>query len=321
MLAVTVPLPGVCCVQNFLTPTQCQQIIQLGESTGFTEADIAYTKGARQQKDIRNNWRVKFTDNTLAKELFGTSQIFLPEYLGDLGLHSLNNLFRIYKYEPGQYFKSHRDGIYKDNDLNESRYTWMVYLNEDYQGGATRFKEVSILPQQGMLLVFPHQLLHEAMPVTTGEKYVLRSDVMYRKLETDDAKTTPLVWMNDMFAEMVVDIFSGILLGKGYIKPEIKISAWQSEITFRNTTGSRLLFSYSGFPDVPPSYQITLSKNAEMITLQEMLARQHPEYIVNQDQFLMVEQLEWQPLTDEQIQQKLYRHWWEIDLLLDSYDF
>jgi hypothetical protein len=31
-----------------------------------------------------------------------------------------------------------------------------------------------------MALVFVHRILHRGAPVTTGRKYVLRSDVMYR---------------------------------------------------------------------------------------------------------------------------------------------
>ena len=37
-----------------------------------------------------------------------------------------------------------------------------------------------IKPKQGQVLIFEHQQLHEGAPVLTGQKYVLRTDVMYR---------------------------------------------------------------------------------------------------------------------------------------------
>lgn len=57
--------------------------------------------------------------------------------------------------------------------------TFMIYLNEGYTGGETRFESVSVAGKPGMALVFEHELLHEGAEVTAGVKYVLRSDVMY----------------------------------------------------------------------------------------------------------------------------------------------
>lgn len=73
---------------------------------------------------------------------------------------------------------------------------------------------------------------------------------------------------------------------------------------------------------IQPGTKFTFTGNGSMSTsnggaIKAIGAQRCPEYVFNQDQFLMAEQLEWQPLTDEQIHQKLYRHWWEIKLLLD----
>ncbi|WP_315705976.1 MULTISPECIES: hypothetical protein [unclassified Bradyrhizobium] len=38
-----------------------------------------------------------------------------------------------------------------------------------------------ITPEQGMALLFHHPIMHRGDPVTRGRKYVLRSDVMYRR--------------------------------------------------------------------------------------------------------------------------------------------
>ena len=58
----------------------------------------------------------------------------------------------------------------------------MVYLNEGFEGGETVFEGVSITPTLGMAPVFEHKLRHEGAAVTSGRKYVLRSDVMFGRV-------------------------------------------------------------------------------------------------------------------------------------------
>lgn len=54
--------------------------------------------------------------------------------------------------------------------------------SETIKGGATTLITLNenIIPQKGMLLLFDHKILHAGQSVTTGVKYVLRTDVMYR---------------------------------------------------------------------------------------------------------------------------------------------
>ena len=69
----------------------------------------------------------------------------------------------------------------------------MVYLNDDYTGGETKFyhgrgaPRLSVRPEQGMALVFVHRQLHEGAAVITRRKYVLRTDVMYVREEIEVA--------------------------------------------------------------------------------------------------------------------------------------
>jgi len=57
----------------------------------------------------------------------------------------------------------------------------MIYLNDDFEGGETKFDNVTIEPKTGTALCFIHEQKHEGCPVVEGLKYVLRTDVMYRK--------------------------------------------------------------------------------------------------------------------------------------------
>jgi hypothetical protein len=63
---------------------------------------------------------------------------------------------------------------------------FLVYLNEACEGGETRFYRegrpcLEVHPACGQALVFVHEQLHEGAAVMSGRKYVLRTDVMYRR--------------------------------------------------------------------------------------------------------------------------------------------
>ena len=84
----------------------------------------------------------------------------------------------------GQQFKVHPDGHFKRNDDEVSMVTMLIYLNEDFIGGETEFVMPwkAIPPKTGKLLLFRHNQLHKGNPVPQGIKYVLRTDVMYKRV-------------------------------------------------------------------------------------------------------------------------------------------
>jgi predicted 2-oxoglutarate/Fe(II)-dependent dioxygenase YbiX len=94
----------------------------------------------------------------------------------------LNERFRFYRYKDGQQFKPHVDGSFKRSETETSKITLLIYLNEDFEGGNTTLvlEGEEIVPKEGMLFLFEQKIMHCGRPVTTGTKYVLRTDVMYR---------------------------------------------------------------------------------------------------------------------------------------------
>lgn len=80
---------------------------------------------------------------------------------------------------PDQYFKWHKDGHYCRTDDEISQLSFLIYLNQDYQGGETEFPWETIRPETGMALVFPHKIRHQGSSIASGIKYVLRTDVMF----------------------------------------------------------------------------------------------------------------------------------------------
>ncbi|MGC4102871.1 prolyl hydroxylase family protein [Ferruginibacter sp.] len=167
-------------IDNFWTKQQCEDFISKSELIGYEPATVDTEKGQIVVDTVRNNNRVIYKDPALANILWQQAEPFAPTQIGNSKAIGLNELFRFYKYQPGQEFKKHRDQSYIRNEIEASYFTFMIYLNDDYEGGETSFTDIIIQPRQGMALIFFHDLEHEGSPVRQGIKYVLRTDIMYR---------------------------------------------------------------------------------------------------------------------------------------------
>lgn len=138
----------------------------------------------------------------------GTSGIGIA---GTWRLTEINNHWRFGHYKIGGHFGPHRDGWFTKDSMERSLRTFMLYLNDDFEGGTTDFiddkqefyknedgmivaQEENILkkikPVTGMAIVFNHALLHQGSPLTAGEKYIFRSDIMYRRDPDSQQLTT-----------------------------------------------------------------------------------------------------------------------------------
>jgi prolyl 4-hydroxylase len=167
-------------VEDFLTRQECLENIVHSEKIGYELAKVNTAGGSKVKTDVRNNNRAFYNSEELAQMLWEKLEPFVLAQLGNSTAIGLNELFRFYRYQRGHRFKGHFDESYVRNSHEASYYTFMVYLNDNFQGGDTTFRGVRIRPRQGMALIFLHSLFHEGSEVTQGVKYVLRSDVMYR---------------------------------------------------------------------------------------------------------------------------------------------
>jgi len=172
---------GIFTVDNFFSIEECTYWIQKSEEIGYEEAKVGLGRKQVLMKSVRNNERLIYDNTDLAVELWERIKGFVPKetYLGKA--IGLNERFRFYRYYPGQEFKPHQDGSFIRNIHEWSSFTFMIYLNEDMIGGATKFGTLSIQPKMGKALIFKHELIHQGCKVIEGVKYVLRTDVMYRR--------------------------------------------------------------------------------------------------------------------------------------------
>ena len=171
---------GVFTIENFLSAQECARFILLGDEMGYVASEVNFATGSRRAEDIRNNDRVMLDDAVLANDLFERARTMLPSDVSGWQLAGFDERLRFYRYAPGQYFKWHRDGSVAKGPNEESRLTFMIFLNDAFDGGATEFRTEVVTPKTGMALVFPHRVTHQGAELLSGAKYVLRTDVMYK---------------------------------------------------------------------------------------------------------------------------------------------
>lgn len=152
------------------------KILMRCEQIGWHEATILGDEG-QQVKDatVRKCQRCYIDSTKLAGILFSKIASELPGAIG------LNPRLRVLKYVAGDFFAPHFDASF-EMEGQASQKTVLVYLSDS--GAATRFVcdsklDLEVKPRAGDVLVFDHDLLHAGDAVLTGEKYVLRTDVMY----------------------------------------------------------------------------------------------------------------------------------------------
>ena len=170
-------------LSNVFTPSECQKFIDFGNKIGYGSLKGEYHPG------YRNNSRFMLSSASLAKEMYKRIFEYIPDILYEKWQKdSLNDYFRFCKYEKNGIFGIHQDGSYKPSFTYQSLLTCMLYLNE-VDGGNTRFFAdnkrkilVELPPQPGQVLLFDPDVWHDGDKVLSGEKYIIRTEVMYQKI-------------------------------------------------------------------------------------------------------------------------------------------
>lgn len=193
-------------ISSVLSPSECRDIISAGEAVNFLP-DAPFKDDTADVSILAHNfyWVV---DQAFHDALWARTRDFVPAQVGGRVARGLNRRFRVYRYVPGAEYRCHIDGAWPpsgisptgkyeydaSNGKQSSLFTFLIYLNDDFEGGETTFflpsvKEgvlnaYPVKPVMGGVAVFPHgdskgALLHEGTGVRTGAKYVIRTDVEY----------------------------------------------------------------------------------------------------------------------------------------------
>jgi len=90
--------------------------------------------------------------------------------------------FRIKKYNPGgeDRFDTHVDVV--DHESARRFLSFMWYLNDVESGGETIFKDLSVQPKKGTLLIFPPLWMfpHKGNSTLSGPKYIMSAYLHYK---------------------------------------------------------------------------------------------------------------------------------------------
>eukprot|EP00756_Hemistasia_phaeocysticola_P055411 Hpha_TRINITY_DN31348_c0_g1::TRINITY_DN31348_c0_g1_i1::g.194559::m.194559 len=139
----------------------------------------------------------------------------------------LSGVLRVVKYLPGGHIAPHYDGEWVTSEDERSLKTILLYLNEGYAGGETRLLDhrdeevctryytteggalraaeedvMGVVPlMTGGAIVFDAKMLHEGCELRSGEKWLLRADVVYKRVERtfsgDSERAKATQFLND----------------------------------------------------------------------------------------------------------------------------
>jgi hypothetical protein len=192
-------IPFAVVIHNVLTPRECQQWIFDAEHIGFIDSSLFI---GEDERNVVLHWkgsRCTLVNETQTTLLWNRIKKFIPDNL----LHEeqqmypcgLNSTLWFLRYEEGNYFAAHMDGtVEKVGDPQKglgfgfdsrSYLTFQLYLNDDFEGGSTRFLHrngedfFNVLPKTGSVLLFEHRMEHSGEEVKRGKKYIARSQVMF----------------------------------------------------------------------------------------------------------------------------------------------
>lgn len=151
-------------LEKALPEDQAQQMITKYEQSPFLLID---------DKEYSTYYRQDFVDKDLSKKVYELIKDWFPNC-------RIGNKWYLTKYVKGGFIDFHCDGHVSIDNIR-SKYTILIYLNQDYEGGELCFEEKSkviIKPGVGTIVVMDQDLWHKANPLLSGIKYLLRADMI-----------------------------------------------------------------------------------------------------------------------------------------------
>lgn len=198
-------------IHGLLSGTEAESYAASAKAAGFQESDVHHEFPTK----VRNNARLIHFSEALAQTLWRRLQpllmhrdIYLLQPMGYCAEGrwkpvGVNPCFRISRYLPQEHFAKHRDGMYANNEGECSIYSLVLYLNADFEGGELELPgETVFAPRAGSAVLFPHDTLHEARNVTSGTKYVARSELMFRCVDRAAPPSIPACVDDPLFQKM-----------------------------------------------------------------------------------------------------------------------
>lgn len=170
---------GIFVIPDLLTTAQCGSCIEFANQLGFMPA-LQQDQG---RKNTETHIDIRKKDTPLfIKELFSSLCGTIATQFKVPIMHvKINPILEFYSYTEGQFISPHCDAPTEISPEVFSTLTLVLYLNDDFCGGETRFikNDLSVSPAIGAGLFFKQEgFRHEGMAVTSGRKYILRTSLL-----------------------------------------------------------------------------------------------------------------------------------------------
>lgn len=170
-------------IPRVFEPEFCQHLIEIFKERGFHETGTITTREGRRIQQVDHSMKKRFDHIIEDRQLLEAihwrfARRVTPEIQKAFRyLIAEAEGFRLacYRAEERGYFRAHRDDV--SPAVAHRSFAVSLNLNsEDYEGGGLRFAEYGdhvYKPETGEAIIFSCSLLHEAMDVTAGERFVL----------------------------------------------------------------------------------------------------------------------------------------------------
>ena len=167
---------------DFITEDQANHILEMAKYN-YNDSVVIGNLSAEGIRKSQTYWLSK--NDPVARKIIGK--------VCEINGHRIEQAedIQVVKYEPNGYYKEHHDSCCDDTDAcrefnkdGNRVVTMVIYLNDGFEGGTTRFpnlnKEFKPRKYSGVLF-YPmnkngdkchEKSLHAGMPITSGEKYI-----------------------------------------------------------------------------------------------------------------------------------------------------
>jgi len=187
------PLPyGLILKKKFLSDDVADKLVAYAGKQSAT-SDLAIFTESRDAAEPLST--VVNSDRVTSRIELGEKQSIIDKWIADifyklLAKHVSKKIRSftppdLMRYTKGGYYKAHSDADIFDSKAGvwkkvlDRDYSLLLYLNNDFEGGAVRFEHFNYTyqPEKGDLLIFPsdYLYLHEALLVKSGVRYVIVS--------------------------------------------------------------------------------------------------------------------------------------------------
>lgn len=174
-------------IENFLSADVCDHIIETAKQKGIVDSTIIDDRGTRVLDLFTRKSKQTWLTDSESQEVQTISE--RVSMITDMPKSHQEDM-QVVAYPAGGYYNPHFDASFHPDVIpNMNRgcgprlYTFLIYLNDDYEGGETDFPEigVTIKPKKGKAILFQNidanqdlipESMHAGCPVKNGTKWI-----------------------------------------------------------------------------------------------------------------------------------------------------